>query len=310
MSRRPMRASMVCAAALALMTAGCVFSSSEPSAVKFTASCPASVVAESILGQPLTITFGDPQVAGATPPLSLSCSPPSGSSFPRGTTAVACTMSDARQQTFSCNFTVGVFGPPRLSTSTILAFGDSLTTGSTPPDPVDSYPNRMRPKLTARYVGQSLTVINDGRAGESASRTGRTRLVTALDLYRPGALLLMEGSNDLLGGSAGATAGLAALAEMVRAARARNVIVLLATLPPQRLNGPRNGVARTIPAFNEEIKALAQREGATLVDIFVAMGADGRYIGPDDLHPTPQGFEVMAQAFFDAIRLRAELPPS
>ena len=117
----------------------------------------------------------------------------------------------------------------------------------------------------------------------------------------------MEGSNDLLGGSAGAAAGLEALTEMVRAARSRGITVFLATLPPQRLNGPRNGVARMIPGFNDSIKALAQREGATLVDIYEAMGGDGRYIGHDDLHPTPLGFEVMAHAFFVAIQQKLEV---
>jgi lysophospholipase L1-like esterase len=150
-------------------------------------------------------------------------------------------------------------------------------------------------------------VINDGKPGENAQATGRTRLPTALDIYKPGAVLLMEGSNDLLGGEAGAAAGLAALTEMVRAARSRGVTVFLATLPPQRLGGIRNGVAQMIPGFNEKIKALAQQEGATLVDIFAAMGGDGRYIGRDDEHPTPEGFEVMAQTFFTAIQQKLEL---
>jgi lysophospholipase L1-like esterase len=305
-------AAMVGVALLAIATSCTHGSSTEPSGVKdprrATAVCPAPVVTQSANGQPVPVTFNDPQAISGAQPLSISCSPASGTAFPVGTTTVACTITDARQQSFSCSFTVKVVGPPRLSTSTILAFGDSLTSGSSPPDPIDSYPSHLRPKLAARYVGQAITLINDGRAGENASATGRTRLPVALDIYRPGALILLEGSNDLLGGSAGATAGLAALTEMVRGARGRGITVFLATLPPQRLNGPRNGVARAIPGFNDSIRALAQREGAILVDIYEAMGGDGRYIGPDDLHPTPQGFEVMAQAFFNAIQQRLEVP--
>ena len=298
--------------AVALLAAGCTHgSSTEPSDLsaspKATAACPAPVVTTSAAGQPVRVTFDDPQAAGSVQPLTVSCSPASGSAFSVGTTTVACTISDARQRSFWCNFTVKVIGPPRLSTSIILAFGDSLTSGSSPPDPIDSYPSRLRPKLAARYVGQGITVINDGKAGENAQATGRPRLNTALDVYKPGALLLMEGSNDLLGGDAGAAAGLAALTEMVRNARGRGVTVFLATLPPQRLNGPRNGVARMIPVFNEKIKALAQQEGVTLVDIFTAMGGDGRYIGHDDEHPTPEGFEVMAQAFFTALQQKLEV---
>jgi lysophospholipase L1-like esterase len=299
-------------AVLATLAAGCAHVSSSDSnsltgPTHTDAVCPAPIATQSSTGQPVSVTFDDPRAAGGVPPYTVSCAPASGTAFPVGTTTVACTITDSRQQTFSCSFTVNVQGPPRLSTTTILAFGDSVTFGSSPPDPIDSYPSHLRPKLTARYLGQTITVINDGKAGENAQATGRTRLPTALDIYRPGALLLMEGSNDLLGGDAGAAAGLAALTEMVRAARARAVTVFLATLPPQRLGGIRNGVALMIPSFNEKIMALAQQEGATLVDIYTAMGGDGRYIGRDDEHPTPEGFEVMAQAFFDAIQQKLEV---
>jgi lysophospholipase L1-like esterase len=269
--------------------------------------CPAAVLTQSTAGQPVAVTFENPNTAGAVPPVTVSCEPPSGTSFPVGTTTVTCTATDSRQQTFSCNFTVKVQGPPRLSTSTILAFGDSLTFGSSPPDAPDSYPDHLKAKLAARYVGQTITVINDGRPGENAQATGRTRFPSALDIYHPGVVLLMEGSNDLLGGDAGVTAGLAALTEMVRGARARNVTVLLATLPPQRLGGVRNGVALMIPGFNEKIAELARQESVMLVDVYTAMGGDGRYIGRDDEHPTPEGFEVMAQAFFAAIQQTVEM---
>jgi lysophospholipase L1-like esterase len=295
---------------LALAATACTHgSSTSPSEIEPppTATCPAAISTNSATGQPVSVTFDAPRANAAVAPLTITCSPASGDTFSVGTTTVTCTIADARQRSFSCTFSVKVIGPPRLSTSTILAFGDSLTFGSSPPDVVDSYPTHLRPKLTARYVGQSINLINDGRAGENAQATGRTRLPTALDIYHPGALLLMEGSNDLLGGSAGAAAGLAALGEMVRAAKARNVTVLLATLAPQRLGGIRNGVALMIPGFNESIKALAQQEGVTLVDIFTAMGGDGRYIGRDDEHPTPEGFEVMAQAFFQAIQQKLEV---
>ena len=299
-------------AAVAISAASCTHASSvEPTDPNgpsgHTASCPAPMTTQSANGQAVRVTFSDPRASGAVQPVSVACSPASGDAFSPGTTTVSCTITDAKPQTFSCSFTVKVVGPPRLSATTIMAFGDSLTGGSSPPDPIDSYPPRLKAQLAARYAFQTITVINDGRAGENASATGRTRLPVALDIYKPGALLLMEGSNDLLGGSAGATAALNALTEMVRAARGRGITVFLATLPPQRLGGTRNGVALMIPGFNENIKALAQREGATLVDIYTAMGGDGRYIGRDDLHPTPEGFEVMARAFAAAIVEKLEL---
>ena len=190
MSRRSRFAAFVGAAALAMLGAGCTRSSPvEPSAPsqppRTTATCPAPVTANSVAGQPVPVTFDDPQVAGGRQPLSVSCSPASGTAFGVGTTTVACTITDASEQAFTCSFTVPVVGPPRLSTSTVLAFGDSLTGGSTPPDPIDAYPPRLRSKLAARYLSQSIVVI---------------------------------------------------------------------------------------PAFNDSIRTFAQREGATLVDIYTAMG--------------------------------------
>jgi len=291
-----------------VFAAGCTHgSSTAPSDVSQVAGvCPAPVTAQSPSGQPVTITFGDPQVSGATQPVTTACAPPSGTAFPVGTTAVACTVTDARQRSASCSFTVRVIGPPRLSTTTILAFGDSITFGTSPPDPPDSYPTRLQAKLTSRYSTQKIVVINDGKPGENAQAGALTREQVALDLYKPGAILLMEGSNDILGGAAGAAAGLAALTDMVRAARARGVAVFLATIPPQA--PPRTGVAQAIPAFDDGVKAIAQREGVMLVDIFAAMGGDGRYIGRDGEHPTADGFEVMAQTFFAAIQQKLELP--
>src|SRR5438105_3294838 len=205
--RRRLAAIGAAAFGIAAIAAGCTTarSSTAPTdtvSPRPTATCPAPIVVDSPSAQPVRVTFGDPSAAGAIAPLSIRCSPESGTTFAPGTTTVACTVSDARQQTFTCSFTVRVIGPPRLSTTTILAFGDSLTSGTSPPDPPDSYPSRLQSKIAARYTTQKITVINDGRPGENAQATGRTRLPTALDLYKPGAALLMEGSNDLLGGAA------------------------------------------------------------------------------------------------------------
>jgi hypothetical protein len=143
--------------------------------------------------QPVRVTFADPRASAAVLPVSIACAPATGDAFPVGTTTVSCTITDARQQSFKCSFTVKVTGPPRLSATTYLAFGDSLTSGSSPPDPIDSYPPRLKAQLAPRYPFQTIVVINDGRAGENAQATGRTRLPVALDLYKPGALILMEG---------------------------------------------------------------------------------------------------------------------
>jgi lysophospholipase L1-like esterase len=262
-------------------------------------------VSQTLNGLPLPVNFAPPQAAGGLLPLTFGCSPASGAAFPIGTTTVVCTVTDALNEPVSCNFTVRVLGPPRLSTTRILAFGDSITAGEV----FDTYPERLRAKLAIRYQTQTPSVVNDGLSGENAFPSGRGRLPSAIDATRAGALLLMEGTNDLNGGATGASLAIQALTDMVRLAKSRGVVVLLATIPPQRPGGVRNFTAPLVAGFNDNVRALAQSEGVPLVDIYAVMIGDLSLIGPDDLHPTVQGHEVIAQAFFNAIVKALELPP-
>jgi lysophospholipase L1-like esterase len=297
--------------AAALAAAGCVRASS-PSAPTATGAsprpaiaCPAPIVSQSLSGGPVRVDFAQPRAAGGVIPLSFSCSPVSGTAFSIGTTTVVCTITDAVQEASSCSFTIRVLGPPRLSATRLLAFGDSITAGSA----LDTYPDRLQFKITQRYQTQRVSVFNDGVPGENASPTGQNRLPSRLDAFRPDVLLLMEGTNDLNDGATGAALALDALTAMVRAGRGRGIVVFLATIPPQRLGGVRDVTGRMVPGFNDGVRAIAQREAVTLVDIYAAMVGDPSLIGPDDLHPTPQGHEVMAVAFFNAIQQQLELPP-
>ena len=50
-------------------------------------------------------------------------------------------------------------------------------------------------------------------------------------------------------------------------------------------------------------------EGVRLVDVFAAFHGDvTTLIGPDGLHPTAEGYRVMARAFFDSIKAALEIP--
>ena len=304
-----LRAVVVAAAAVAVASAACVRSASPAAPTSAgesprpVVSCPAPVVSQSFTGGPIAVAFAPPQAAGGVLPLSVSCSPPSGAAFSIGTTTVLCTFVDAVASQTTCSFTVRVLGPPRLSATRFLAFGDSITAGQT----FDTYPDRLSFKLRQRYQTQNPGVVNAGVAGENAFPFGQQRLPSVLGSSGAQALLLMEGSNDLIGGATGASLGLDALTNMVRTAHGRGVVVFLATIPPQ---GPSRSFTRgLVPGFNDGVRGIAQREGATLVDIYAAMIGDPSLIGPDDLHPTVQGHEVMAQTFFDAIVRVLDLPP-
>jgi lysophospholipase L1-like esterase len=238
----------------------------------------------------------------------------SGAPFPVGATTVTCTAQDAATNRSECSFGVSVT-QPRLVATRFLAFGDSLTWGVTSPSATmlllgggpDSYPSELQSLLVARYQSQIPEVLNDGIGGETTVG-GLPRLPASLDQHRPGTLLLMEGTNDLLDGTAGANNALVRLEEMVRLSKARGVRVFLATVPPQRAGGVRNRdrVAAMIPGFNESIRQIAVREAVTLVDVYNALKDRLDLIGVDDLHPTAQGYDVIASTYFEAIRTTLE----
>jgi len=193
-----------------------------------------------------------------------------------------------------------------LGFTRFLAFGDSLTAGEVSLSatflflsPTDAYPYRLQGHFMAQYPSQTIIVENDGVPGESASVGGRARLGHEIDARRPEVLLLMEGTNDLL--SLSPDQVIAALNDMVQVAKQRGVQVFLATIPPQRPGGRRDRVARIIPGFNDQIRALAATQQVDLVDIYAPLAANLSLIGRDDLHPTPEGYEVMARTWFDAI---------
>ena len=285
-------------------------------------SCPASFEVQSRDGRPLVVTYPPPLPLGGAAPVSVTCTPPSGSVFPVRTTAVTCTATDAKQATASCGFTVTVTPPPYLRYTRFLAFGDSLTegqdgiaaptgTGGYVPlvvRPEIAYPTRLQEKLIARYVAQTPQVINRGVGGERAT-TGVNRLPTEITSVRPEVVLLLEGANDIAGGNAaGLTPAANALRTMVRDTRSRGLPVFLATLPPQDPTRPRGSGAALVVPLNDLIRRIALEEGAVLVDLFAAFNGDLTLLGPDGLHPNEAGYLRMADTFLLVIRERLETP--
>lgn len=194
-----------------------------------------------------------------------------------------------------------------LALTRFLAFGDSMTDGQSAVssryslDPVTSYPTMLRQMLAQRYPTQATQVENAGRSGEWAA-DGQFRLGTELSRYEPEVLLLMEGANDLAAlGARGMDPATAAVESMVAEAGRRGVRVYLATLPPQRPGGSRATSIELLPAYNDWMRRIARDRGATLVDVNAAFGSDLSLLSADGLHPTVDGYRVIAQAFADAI---------
>jgi lysophospholipase L1-like esterase len=329
---RTLRA-LVAVVALSTLAARCGGSPTTPTPptpVTLTITCPAAQSGVSLQNQPVTISWTAPNTSGGTAPVQTSCTPASGSGFSAGSTTVTCTATDAGSQRATCSFAVAVTRPPQLTVTRLMAFGDSITWGKDrpavptillPPDgpgPPESYPAVLDGLLRSRYPDQAVTVTNAGWPGEVIA-TGMARLSGDILPTSPQVLLLLHGANDL--NTASANEALVqyianGLRDMVRAARARGAKVFLATFPPQfhptpaekGTDGRDNSAgADWVPSLNTRIVALAGSEGAVLVDFYTPMYANvKRYIGNDGLHPTDDGFALMAEIMQQAIRQNLE----
>lgn len=283
--------------------------------------CPAAPRMQSPDGKPIPIDYPPPIVRGGEAPIAVSCAPASGTRFPVGGTRVTCTARDGLGQGAACSFVVQVQPPPTLGVTRILAFGDSLTAGVLQRTVVaseQSYPGQLERRLGSAYRAQTIHVFNEGLPGERAV-AAPPRLSAALARHRPEVVLLMEGTNDLgFPGDQGAAGALEAIDRMLQITRTAGAAPVLATVPPVRASvWP--GHAASIPDFNRRARSLAAARGVPLVDIHEVVtrgrcstGGGGSLpcLGPDGVHPTVEGYGLMADAFFDLIVRSYDQPVS
>jgi lysophospholipase L1-like esterase len=259
-------------------------------------------------------------VIDGLPPVTVACTPASGTLFRSGTTTVTCVATDSRGKTAGCGFSVMVTAIPQLTKTTFLAFGDSLTEGKTsligqgavkvPPNIFNSsvsYVEQLNAMLVARYQDQNITVIADGLGGEDAGM-GKLRLQRDWPSFNPtpDALLLLEGVNDLLKPETSTPAGMDsamnsvvdALRTGIEFAKARGARVFVATLLPMIPPQPSNVIA-AMPTLNGRIKSLALQENVTLVDLNAAVPLT--LMGADGLHPKAGAYVLIAQEWLNGI---------
>ena len=118
----------------------------------------------------------------------------------------------------------------------------------------------------------------------------------------PKVVQIMGGTNDIAGNTGPMTPEMTkdAIMGMVAIAKANHIRVLLASIPPADHFAWRPGLEVTdkIIALNGWIKAYAAKEGVTYIDYWSAMqngnGAMKDGYAMDGVHPTEQGYDVMA----------------
>ena len=280
-----------------------------------TISCPANLSGEARVAGLPALDFDIPSADGGQSPVTVSCTPAPGTQFPVGKTTVTCEATDGLARKVSCTFDVTVADIPRIQKTRYMAFGDSLTEGklglrTTSPVLPDNYQTKLKAKLQARYELQTITMVNEPESGEPTGE-GKYRFQPAFLQAGPEVVLLLEGTNDSLGAQDKATIDSAvdALANMVQFAKAHGARVFIATLPP--LNGDLfnlRDAAPAVPVLNARIRSMAASQDVDLVDLEKAIPLS--LIGPDGKHPTAQGYQKIADTFFDALKAALEIKPS
>jgi lysophospholipase L1-like esterase len=209
--------------------------------------------------------------------------------------------------------------PQAVGATRFIAFGDSITCGvislpafSLLPVHCDiaeyGYPERLLTMLVTYNSSQVFTVRKRGEPGETAA-SGIARLTSELTELagpsvpvnsRPQALLLLEGINDMGGLGISATRAASSVAQMVQIARVYNLTVLVATMYQTYPSARGDNASDKIVPFNTELRRLVDGlQNVRVVDLYASFGtnASGTYVGSDGLHPTPAGYDRMAQKF-------------
>lgn len=282
--------------------------------------CPEPVTVSALKSEGAAVTYALPESRKGQGTVSVVCTPPSGTMFPVGVTQAECVATDSLSRTGSCSFSVTVAGPPRLRRTRVMAFGDSLTFGSTlvgnnPYDfvyPVGTaYPTVLGQLLSARYTDQTITVFNRGEIGESAWRA-LPRFAGTFVADTPDVVVLLEGYNDFRvalaeGTTFGVDNAVLGISQLAAEARRRGARVFICTLTPGK-PGRVQIPASVLETINERFRQIARGEGAVLVDLYGALLPDlNANVSIDGLHLTPLGYRRVAETVFAAIRADLEI---
>ncbi len=174
----------------------------------------------------------------------------------------------------------------------IVALGDSLTAGlGVAPD--ETYPARLQEML--RRDGYDYRVFNAGASGDTTAG-GRRRLSWALKQH-PDIMIVALGANDGLRG-------------LPPAAMRENLTAILDTLQAQHIpvllagmKVPPNYGRDYARDFEAVFTDLARRPGVVFMPFLLKdVAANFRLNQPDGIHPTSEGYRIIAKHMYPYLR--------
>jgi lysophospholipase L1-like esterase len=217
--------------------------------------------------------------------------------------------------------------PPKGMPCVILPVGDSITQGA-PNPPAGGY--RAPLFHLARMNMQTITFVGSGADGpamvdgvafprnheghsgynidNTQGRMGiRQFFPAAITTYKPHIVTLMIGTNDVDTGEDNIPGRLGTLMDTILNADPKLLLVVAQIVPQQKADADTKNMQ--VEAFNAAIPALVKARAdagkhVVMVDMHGAFTSVPNYSSvllADRLHPTPQGFTVMANTWYAAI---------
>ncbi len=198
-----------------------------------------------------------------------------------------------------------------------VALGDSTTEGLEDPHPdggFRGFADRLAEQIDALAPG--LLYANLAIRGRKVAQIQAEQLEPALAMA-PDLASVVGGINDILRPSVALEDVAAHMEAMVSRLRAGGATVLMLTYPdPARLMPLARRASPRVLAYNDALRAIAERHGARLMDLGRHGVVDPRLWHPDRLHANAEGHRRIALAAADALGLpdadgawRHALPP-
>jgi acyl-CoA thioesterase I len=192
----------------------------------------------------------------------------------------------------------------------IVALGDSTTAGTpafrspieAPPDGSGNIESQYAFWLASRHP--EWDVLNRGVNGERSDEV-RARFARDVVPPNPDVVVILAGVNDVYQGRAAESVERELEAMYELASTAKIPVVAASIIPYNTATPDQNARMRAVNAW---IRDYADRHiaGVTFCDTRAAVAApddpDRLVSSPDDLHPSPDGYKLMADALEPAIR--------
>ena len=201
---------------------------------------------------------------------------------------------------------------------TIVALGDSTTAGTPAYKSAIEAPPSGAGNVESQYAYWLMQshpdwqVLNRGINGERSDQI-RARFARDAAQAKPAVVVIIAGVNDVYQGRSAKSVE-RELDAMYTAARAAKIVVVAGTIIPFNVaSADQNARMR---AVNDWIRAYAAAHEASVVfcDTRAAVAAPGQpdrlVSSPDDLHPSPAGYKLMAAALDPAIKLALTKAPA